>query len=166
MVTDYRDQDSVEVKSLYKQNNGILAFGGAVNHDGADKAGRSFSSSNLFLDEVAFFNSNQYFYKSALQATNTAILHAKANNTPYGIHMTTTPAKIKMLEPGVPDTMKDGGTWAYDFFNDAAPFRYELTDMDDEQLYEYLNNNSYSGRPGNGFLRLEIDWRAVGRPQS
>ena len=91
MVTDYSDQNSTEEKSLAKQKNKILCYGGAVNDEGADRSARSFSTSNLYLDEVAFFKQNQAFYEAAAQATNAAIRSAKENGTHYGIHMTTTP---------------------------------------------------------------------------
>lgn len=158
LVTDYADQNSTEEKSLAKQKNKILCYGGAVNDEGADRSARSFSTSNLYLDEVAFFKQNQAFYEAAAQATNAAIRSAKANGTHYGIHMTTTPNR---RDEGSPH-----GHWAYNFFNSAAPFRYEILDYTDEELTEYLHNNSYNGGTPNGFLRLEFDWRQSGMPQS
>lgn len=157
LVTDYNDQNSTEEKSLFKQKNKILCFGGAVNDEGADKSARSFTTSNLFMDEVAFFRNNKAFYGAAIQATNTAIMNAKKNGTPYGIHLTTTPNR---RDEGSPH-----GMWAYEFFNSAAPFRYDILDMNDDELKEYLSNNSFSGSKPNGFLRLEFDWRQLGRDQ-
>jgi len=91
LITSYTDQNSTEEKSLTKNKNKILCFGGAVNEDGADRSARSFTSGNLLMDEVAFFKFNQDFFKAASQATNTAMLNSRLNKTHYGIHMTTTP---------------------------------------------------------------------------
>ena len=157
LVTSYSDQNSTEEKSLTKTKNKILCFGGAVNGDGADRSARSFTSGNLLMDEVAFFKFNKDFFYAAAQATNTAMLNARKNKTHYGIHMTTTPNRR--------DIGSVEGYWAYNFFNTAAPFRYEILDYSDSELKTYLTTNSYNGEKPTGFLRLEFDWRDCGKPQ-
>lgn len=157
LITSYADQNSTEEKSLVRNKNKILCFGGAVNEDGADRSARSFTSGNLLMDEVAFFKFNQDFFKAASQATNTAMLNARENKTHYGIHMTTTPNRR--------DEGSREGHWAYNFFNSGAPFRYEILDFTAKELKSYLRNNSWDGSKPNGFLRLEFDWRQCGKPQ-
>jgi len=157
LITSYADQNSTEEKSLARNKNKILCFGGAVNEDGADRSARSFTSGNLLMDEVAFFKFNQDFFKAASQATNTAMLNARENKTHYGIHMTTTPNRR--------DEGSREGSWAYQFFNSSAPFRFEILDFTPQELKSYLRHNSYDGSKPNGFLRLEFDWRQCGKPQ-
>jgi hypothetical protein len=157
LITSYTDQNSTEEKSLTRNKNKILCFGGAVNEDGADRSARSFTSGNLLMDEVAFFKFNQDFFKAASQATNTAMLNARVNKTHYGIHMTTTPNRR--------DEGSREGSWAYRFFNSAATFRFEILDYSPEELKNYLKTNSHDGSKPNGFLRLEFDWRQCGKPQ-
>lgn len=158
LLTSRDDQNSTEEKSIARNKNKILCFGGAVNAEGADRSARSFTSGNILMDEVAFFKFNQDFFKAAAQATNTAILNAQKTKTHYGIHMTTTPNRR--------DIGSREGYWAYNFFNSSAPFRYEIIDFNQHELRNYLTHNSYNGEKPNGFLRLEFDWKACGKPQS
>jgi hypothetical protein len=157
LVTSYNDQNSTEEKSLAKTKNKILCFGGAVNEEGADRSARSFTSGNILMDEVGFFKFNQDFFNAASQATNTAMLNARRNRTHYGIHMTTTPNRR--------DEGSREGYWAYNYFNCAAPFRYEILDFTAAELKNYLTYNAYDGSKPNGFLRLEFTWKECGKPQ-
>jgi hypothetical protein len=99
LLTSRDDQNSTEEKSIAKNKNKILCFGGAVNGEGANRSARSFTSSNILMDEVAFFKFNQDFFKAAAQATNTAIINAQKTKTHYGIHMTTTPNRRDVGSP-------------------------------------------------------------------
>lgn len=88
---------------------------------------------------------------SATPANSQASLEAKRNNKPYGRLITTTPG----------DLQTEQGTWCKQFINNCCVFKDEMYDWEDEEVEEYILNNS-----ANNFIFIQFMYYQIGRSEA
>lgn len=101
-------------------------------------------------DEFAFLKFNKLIYMSSTPANAQAALEAKNNGKPYGKLITTTPGDLNTPH----------GIYCYNFFDNTAPFKERLYDMNKAEVQEYVNMNSK-----NNFLYIKYSYKQLGRSE-
>lgn len=151
IVLDGRnDKDNQDEKYISKLKNQILIKPSANSDEQADKLGRGLTSSIIFMDEHSFQNKNSIIYDACVPAWKTAAENAAKNGVPYGIHLTTTPNNI--------DT--PSGAFSKRVTNEACRFSFQMYDMTEEELHEYVDLNS-----SNNFVFIQYTWKEIGRSE-
>lgn len=146
-----KDIDNQESKLLSKRNNTLRVVSPGSDPDAADKAGRGLTVSNIVFDEFAFMKYNDITYKAAIPAFSKASENAKNNGKPYGVVITTTPNNI---DEGTP------GCFCYNMIEDAAKWKLELFDLNENELNEYIHSNSM-----NDFIFVEYSYKELGKSE-
>lgn len=115
-------------------HNSITTYPSARSADLADKMARGCTMPLQFYDEFAFIPYNKIIWASAIPAFQRAALNAKANNSLYGICITST--------PGDPTTNE--GQWAQYLIENSTRWDESYFDYSYEQLEELRKANTNS----------------------
>jgi len=101
------------------------------------------------MDEFAFLKHNDIVYTALSPAWSKAAEMAKEQNVPYSITITTTPNNIDVPE----------GRWCMEkIINQATPMRWEMYDMNKEEIHKYIYDNAAAK-----FVHVQYTWRELGR---
>ena len=154
-LTDFvrtsEDTDNTEAFRLKSANNDIKLTSSATSKENANRLGRGLTTAIVWADELAFIQHNSIIFAAFVPAWKTASMNAAQNGAPYGIHLTTTPNDI--------DT--DSGKWCYtEIYQKAIRFRESFYDMPEDQLLDYVKNNS-----DNNYCLIEYTWQELGLSQ-
>lgn len=145
-------------------SNTITVRNPGNNEETANNVGRGASTMGQWYDEFAFIPYIWVQFGAAIPAYSTVSKAAEKNGSHHHIIITTTAANKKT---------KSGG-WAYQFFNDCAPFTellYDCAITDDkgnycginkDEVQEYIQNNNH----GKYFLKIEYQWYELGKPET
>lgn len=115
-------------------HNSITTYPSARSPDLADKMARGCTMPMQFYDEFAFIPYNKIIWAAAIPAFQRAALNARANNSTYGICVTST--------PGDPTTQE--GQWAQYLIENSTRWDESYFDYSFEQLEELRKANTNS----------------------
>ena len=128
--------------------NLITTLAGARQKQQAEGAGRGATMAIQWYDEFAFLPFNDIVYTAAAPAFSTASRNAKANGSPYGMLITTTPGDLTTREGQFADKMRLSATrWNEGFY-----------DMSYQELQDLVNANKDSS-----FVYIEYSYQQLGR---
>jgi len=101
----------------------------------AFNAARGLTSPIVHIDEFAYFNNIATTLPAALPATGAAMDEAKLKGVPHGVLLTTTAGWLD----------SESGKYAYDFYNDCAPWTEGFFDAKNlKELLKIIRSNSGS----------------------
>jgi len=143
----HRDVDNKEKIGMAAKNNIIKMVPCPISADMADKAGRGLTSPIVWFDEFSFIKYIPTIFGSAAPVLSRASVAAQRNKVPYTIIATFTPNFLDSEE----------GKFAFDLMKNAARFTEDMYDLSDEELDEYVVENST-----NDFVYLKFTWRELG----
>lgn len=129
-----KPKDTVEYLEHTTNGNSIKTLPSARNRIAANSLGRGCTQPIQWYDEYAFIPFIGLIYQAATPAYKTAAMNAKANNSPFGILITTTPGDLKT----------DEGLEAYETKNNATKFDERFYDYTPDFLQEILYKNTSS----------------------
>jgi len=151
---DIFNQESMLIRST---NNQIVTIGAAGSEAAADKQGRGFTVACCWIDEFAFVKYNKIMFGSLTPANTKAAELARANGTPYGILLTTTPNNIDVPEGAECKSMMEKA-WKFD--ERIYDWYY---DHDEEYLHNFIEAPENSE---NNFVFIEFTYKQLGETEA
>lgn len=145
------DIDNQERKFIGYKKNSVTALASPMSEDSADRAGRGLTVPLIYFDEFAFLKYNKTVYDACMPAWDKAASVAKKNGVPYGITITTTPNNV--------DTAAGG--YCKEVIDKSVPFDFACYDMDDQQLDDFIENNS-----ANTFVFIQYTYDQLGKDEA
>ena len=147
IICQHDDKNNITEKHIDYLNNNITAMPSANNINRADNIGRGSSSSLIFWDEIATTAFNKTIYNAITPAFSAAKRQAIKNNAPRCFSIATTPATL----------IRPEAQFAYGLIQNSAKFKNECFDMNEEELYDYVQKNS-----SNNFAYIEYSYQELG----
>ena len=128
-------------------NNSIKVFASATNKARAASLLRGKTLTIMWYDEYGFLPYNDVIYMNSAPAFKTAAMNAKANGSPYGIVITTTPGFMSTPE----------GKEAYNTKEMATKFSETWYDLKYQELMQIINANTKSD-----FVYIKFTYQQLG----
>ena len=146
-----RGSNTVESMKNPINNNMIKAFPSATNKAKAASLARGKSLTGMWFDEYGFLVYNDIIFMNAMPAFKTAADNARANGSPYGILITTTPGFMT----------EDCGREAFAMKEAATRFDEQWYDFTYSQLMELLKANTSSD-----FVYIKYTYQQLGKDEA
>lgn len=143
-------RDNVKTLQNVVNHNRVKTIASARNRVMAASLMRGRTTPNIYIDEYAFIPYNDIVYTNMVPAYNTASLNAKANHSPYGILITTTPGMLATEEGLEAFTMKES----------ATPFSERWYDLNAAELADVISANTNSS-----FVYLRFTYQQIGKSE-
>lgn len=128
-------------------NNSVKVFASATNKARAASLLRGKTLTIMWYDEYGFLPYNDVIYMNSAPAFKTAAMNAKANGSPYGIVITTTPGFMSTPE----------GKEAYNTKEMATKFSESWYDLRYQDLMQIINANTKSD-----FVYIKFTYQQLG----
>lgn len=148
---ELKEKSSVETMENYYNHNKIVTIASATSETKADQLGRGSTQPLQWYDEYAFINHNEIIYNSAAPAFSQASRSARANKSPYGMLMTSTPGSMKETK----------GAAAFKLIQQSPKWNNILFDMNSQEIEQYIEKNGETN-----FIYIRFMYNEIGRDEA
>lgn len=145
-----KGKNNVETLQHPVNSNRIRTVASARNKVAAASLMRGRTTPIIYIDEYGFIQYNSIIYTNMVPAFNTASRNARANGTPYGMLVTTTPGLLTT----------DEGMEAFTMKETATPFSERWYDLSKDEIFNIRDSNTNSN-----FVYIKYTYQQLGKSE-